>query len=71
MIVSAYQPFFAPFSAFFSKAMHSDIFVLMDEVSFPLGTTWLTRNRLKNDQEALWMTVPVRKKGLGLQKLLM
>jgi len=69
MIVSAYQPYFAPFSAFFSKAMHSDVFVLMDEVQFPRGTTWLTRNRFKNDQGTLWVTVPVWKKGLGLQKI--
>ena len=69
MIVSAYQPYYAPFSGFFSKAMRSDTLVLMDAVQFPRGTTWLTRNRFKNDQGFYWMTVPVRKKGLGLQKI--
>jgi len=69
MIVSAYQPYFAPFSGFFAKALRSDILVLMDAVQFPRGTTWLTRNRFKNDQGILWMTVPVWKKGLGLQKI--
>ena len=69
MIVSAYQPYFAPFSGFFSKAMHSHIMVLMDEVQFPRGATWLTRNRFKNDQGILWLTVPVWRKGLGLQKI--
>lgn len=69
MIVSAYQPYFAPFQGFFSKALRSDILVLMDAVQFPLGTTWLTRNRFKNDQGTLWITVPVWKKGLGLQKI--
>ncbi|MEJ2659009.1 MAG: WbqC family protein, partial [Desulfobacterales bacterium] len=34
---------------------------------FPRGTTWITRNRWKNAQGTLWMTVPVKKKGLGLQ----
>jgi hypothetical protein len=69
MIVSAYQPYFAPFPGFFLKALCSDIIVLMDEVQFPQGTTWLTRNRFKNDQGTLWMTIPVRKKGLGLQNI--
>jgi hypothetical protein len=69
MILSANQPYFAPFSGFFSKAIRSDILVLMDRVQFPRGTTWLTRNRFKNDQGTLWITVPVWKKGLGLQKI--
>jgi len=69
MIVSAYQPYFAPFPGFFTKAMHSDILVLMDEVQFPRGATWLTRNRFKNDQGTFFVTVPVWKKGLGFQKI--
>jgi hypothetical protein len=69
MIVSAYQPYFAPFPGFFAKAMHSDILVLMDGVQFPRGTSWLTRNRFKNDQGTFFVTVPVWKKGLGLQKI--
>ncbi len=69
MIVSAYQPYFAPFPGFFLKALCSDIIVLMDGVQFPQGTTWLSRNRFKNDQGTLWITIPVRKKGLGLQNI--
>jgi hypothetical protein len=69
MIVSAYQPYFAPYCGFFQKAAQTDIFVLMDTVQFPRGTTWLTRNRFKNDQGTLWMTIPVWKKGLGLQEI--
>jgi hypothetical protein len=69
MIVSAYQPFFAPFSGFFYKARLSDIMVILDDVQFPQRTTWLTRNRFKNDQGTLWITIPVWRKGLGLQKI--
>jgi hypothetical protein len=69
MIVSAYQPFFAPFPGFFSKASLSDAMVILDDVQFPQRTTWLTRNRLKNDQGTLWMTIPVWRRGLGLQKI--
>lgn len=67
MILSASQPYFAPFPGFFYKAHRSDIFLILDEVQFPRGTTWTTRNRFKGDQGTLWMTVPVWKKGLGLQ----
>ncbi|RLB23329.1 MAG: hypothetical protein DRG71_06170 [Deltaproteobacteria bacterium] len=68
-IVSAQQPYFAPYAGFFQKALRSDILVLMDSVQFPQGTTWLTRNRFKNDQGTLWITIPVWKKGRGLQKI--
>ncbi len=68
-IVSAYQPYFAPYSGFFEKALRSHVFVLLDTVQFPRGATWLTRNRFKNDQGTLWLTIPVWKKGLGLQRI--
>ncbi|NQT68502.1 MAG: WbqC family protein [Desulfobacteraceae bacterium] len=69
MIVAASQPYFAPFPGFFYKAHLADVLVLLDEVQFPRGTTWITRNRFKNDQGTLWMTIPVKKKGLGLQNI--
>ena len=69
MIISANQPYFFPFPGFFYKAYLSDIFVILDNVQFPRGTTWTTRNRFKNDQGTLWMTIPVKKKGLGLQNI--
>ena len=69
MIVSTYQPFFSPFPAFFYKAYLSDLMVILDSVQFPLRTTWISRNRFKNDQGTLWITIPVWKKGLGLQQI--
>ncbi|MDY6908719.1 MAG: WbqC family protein [Thermodesulfobacteriota bacterium] len=69
MIVSAHQPYFAPFPGYFYKALLSDVFILLDAVQFPRGTTWISRNRFKNDQGTLWMTIPVQKKGLGLQRI--
>jgi hypothetical protein len=69
MILSTYQPYFSPFPGFFYKAHQSDIFVLLDSVQLPRGTTWITRNRFKNDQGTLWMTIPIWKKGLGLQNI--
>ncbi|MGD9082453.1 MAG: WbqC family protein [Desulfobacterales bacterium] len=69
MIVSANQPYYFPYPGFFYKIYFSDVFVIMDDVQFPRGTTWTTRNRFKNHQGSLWMTVPVKKKNLGLQKI--
>ena len=69
MIISANQPYFAPFPGFFTKALLSDVLVILDDVQFPHGTTWISRNRFKNDQGELWLTIPVWKKGLGEQKI--
>ena len=69
MLLSANQPYFAPFPGFFHKAQLSDVFVILDAVQFPRGTTWISRNRFKNDQGTLWMTVPVWRKRLGLQRI--
>lgn len=69
MIVSTYRPYFAPHAAFFAKAARSDVMVLLDDVQFPQGSTWLSRNRFKNDQGLVWLSIPVWKRGLGLQKI--
>jgi hypothetical protein len=69
MIVSANQPVFAPFAGFFSKISLSDAMVILDDVQFPRGSTWITRNRLKNDSGTLWVSIPVWRKGLGLQRI--
>jgi len=69
MIISANQPYFCPYPGFFYKALLSDVLVILDEVQFPQRTTWIRRNRFKNDQGTLWMTIPVWKKGLGRQQI--
>jgi hypothetical protein len=69
MIVSANQPLFAPFAGFFSKIHLSDTMVILDDVQFPRGSTWTTRNRFKNDSGTLWISIPVWRKGLGLQRI--
>jgi hypothetical protein len=69
MIISANQPYFCPFPGFFYKTLLSDVLILLDEVQFPHGTTWISRNRFKNDQGTLWLTIPVWKKGLGAQNI--
>ncbi|MBW2427667.1 MAG: WbqC family protein [Deltaproteobacteria bacterium] len=69
MIITASRPYFAPFPGFFYQANLADVFIILDDVQFPRGTGWITRNRFKNDQGTWWITIPVWKKGLGLQKI--
>lgn len=67
MIIATHQPVFLPWSGFFIKALKADCVVLLDGVQFPRGRGWMTRNRLKCDQGELLLTVPVHRKGRGLQ----
>ena len=69
MIIATHQPIFSPWLGFFFKALHCDLLVLLDDVQFPRGTTWTSRNRFKFHQGTLWLTVPVWKKWRGLQKI--
>jgi hypothetical protein len=69
VIVACHQPNFLPWTGFFYKALLADLVVLLDDVQFARGFTWVNRNRLKCDQGELWLTVPVKKKGRGLQKI--
>lgn len=67
MRITTHQPIFLPWPGFFYKACCADAVVLLDDVQFPLGRSWMTRNRLKNAQGELWLTIPVWKKGRGKQ----
>lgn len=67
MIVTAHQPIFLPWSGFFSKANQADVMVLLDDVQYPQGRSWMARNRFKSDKGEMWLTVPVMKTGRGKQ----
>ncbi|UCG51027.1 MAG: WbqC family protein [Candidatus Latescibacterota bacterium] len=67
MILATHQPIFLPWPGFFYKAGRSECMILLDDVQFPRGRSWLTRNRLKNEDGEMWLTVPVWRKGRGVQ----
>jgi hypothetical protein len=69
VVVTTHQPIFLPWPGFFCKALQADALVLLDDVQFPRGGTWMTRNRLKSHQGELWLTVSVWKKSRGLQTI--
>jgi hypothetical protein len=62
VIVSVHQPNFAPWLGFFDKALHSDIFVLLDTVQF-IKRGYQNRTRIKAPSGLQWLTVPVISKG--------
>ncbi|MGB4704501.1 MAG: WbqC family protein [Candidatus Saccharicenans sp.] len=69
MRISFSQPVFLPWGGFFGRLLHSDLMILLDGTQFARGFTFVNRNRLKGPQGEIWVTVPVKKKGLGLQKI--
>ena len=54
---------------FFNKVANSDLFVVMDNVTAPLGRTWLTRNRLFNTEGQFWLSLPVYKQRVPINEL--
>ncbi len=69
MILSFNQPSFIPWTGFFARLIVSDKMVLLDNTLFAQGFTFVNRNRVKSPEGELRITVPVKKKGLGRQKI--
>lgn len=69
MRVSFNQPAFIPWGGFYARLIHSDLMIILDRTQFARGFTFVNRNRLKGPQGEIWVTVPLKKKGLGLQKI--
>ncbi len=49
--------------------MHSDKMVLLDDTLLSTGFTYVNRNRIKGPGGEVWISVPVKKKGRGLQRI--
>src|SRR5262245_54186546 len=63
------QPGYLPWLGFFDQLLRSDVFVLSDDVQFDKHG-WRNRNRVKSPTGPVWLTVPVRHKGLGFPSIL-
>ena len=61
MIVSIHQPNYLPWLGYFNKIVRSDVFVIFDDVQFPIGKKGFfgNRNQIKTNSSQLWLTVPV------------
>lgn len=69
MRVSFSQPVFIPWGGFYGRLLNSDLMIILDCTLFARGFTFVNRNRLKGPQGEVWVTVPIRKKGLGRQRI--
>ncbi|MBD3424977.1 MAG: hypothetical protein GF417_11120, partial [Candidatus Latescibacteria bacterium] len=69
MIIATHQPLFMPWPGLFYKAIEADMLILLDQVQFPTGSSFITRNRLKDEDGPVWLIVPVWRKNLGLQRI--
>lgn len=61
MRVSIHQPHYLAWLPYLGKIMHSDCFVLLDDVEFTRNG-YQNRNRIKTAQGPLTLTVPVKQK---------
>jgi len=69
MRLSFNQPVFIPWGGFFARLMSSDKMVLLDETILARGFTYVNRNRLKGPEGEVWITVPLKRRGRGRQKI--
>ena len=69
MRISFNQPAFIPWGGVFARLMHSDKMVLLDDTLLSTGFTYVNRNRIKGPAGEVWISVPVKKKGRGRQKI--
>jgi hypothetical protein len=69
MIVTIHQPEHLPWLGFFDKMRQADVFVLLDTVQFSKGD-FQNRNRIKAQNGATWLTIPILKKGKSKQRII-
>jgi RimJ/RimL family protein N-acetyltransferase len=63
-LVAIHQPNFLPWLGYFDKLRRCDTFVLLDNVPFP-NRSRLNRNQVLVNGTAHWLTVPIRRAGIG------
>jgi len=68
MLVTIHQPEHLPWLGFFDKARRADVLVLLDSVQFRKNY-FQNRNRVRGQNGALWVTVPVLTKGSADQAI--
>jgi hypothetical protein len=61
--VVIHQPDFLPYIGFFHRLLHSDLYVVLDNVQFVRGSnSWHNRDKIKTPQGEKWITVTTQKK---------
>ena len=60
MIVAAHQPAYLPWLGYLDKLAKADVFVVMDDLQYE-AQNFQNRNRVKINDGAAWLTVPLRR----------
>jgi len=68
MIIAIHQPEFMPWLKFFDKMKRVDKYIVFDHVQFK-KRYFENRNRVKQEDIAVWLSVPVKTKGKYLQRI--
>lgn len=58
MMCSVMQPTYLPWAGYFNLISQADVFVIYDTAEYSKGS-WHNRNRVLNNHEATWITIPV------------
>lgn len=71
MLITAHQPNYLPYPAFFEKMARADLLVILDTVQYVKRGQfgWINRNRIRTDDSWMWLTVPVETKGKRYQRI--
>jgi hypothetical protein len=65
MIAAGHQPNYLPWLGFFDKMLHSDVFIIEDNVQYE-QQGFTNRNKIKTPNGVKWLTVPVEHTGQSL-----
>lgn len=68
MKLAGHQPNYIPWPGYFVKMAQCDIFFILDTTQFQTGSSLDNRNLIKTSQGTQILTVPVKRKGMGLQR---
>lgn len=74
-IIVIHQPDFLSYLGFFHRLLHSDLYVVLDNVQFVKGTSqsWMNRDKIKTQNGEQWLTVNVQKapRGTNINEILL
>lgn len=69
MTTAIHQPNFFPWLGIFHRISLVDTFVFFDHVQAMGGKSWLSRNKILLNGEAIWLTIPIYKRDRLHQKI--
>lgn len=58
-----HQPDFLSYLGFFHRLLHSDLYIVLDDVQFVKGTSqsWMNRDKIKTQSGEQWLTINIKK----------